>query len=37
MVLFQEADEFLEIVLSWEIVATVRPYSLKKQKIIKQI
>lgn len=29
LVLLEEADEFLEVVFSWEIVTTVWPYSLK--------
>ena len=30
LVLFEEADELFEVVLGWEIVTTVWPYSLKR-------
>ena len=30
MVLLEETKEFLEVVLSWEIVTTIWPYSLKE-------
>lgn len=36
-VLLKVADEIFEVLFSWEVVTTVRPYSLKKCKKCRQL